>query len=249
VVPVLLIPLALSLFAASSVFADPCPSGPSLPGTASTAVLYEARPYEAGYRFALGGVEWELQETTVSDEYGRHTLNIIYPRLIAGNSDFAASDFFFSVDATESDAVACSDMPADGTALDDWMTDTTLYVTDDYWSHLRPPGVLSDSINQLQSRRTMATTLRVRQYGVEVVVATGFASTRMMDLRDCIEGPGDSIGIVENRPGEIHITCYPENPSAEYVSNIDWVVDYQWPSDAPALIDELIDYVHVEITP
>lgn len=241
--------LVVAALAAPLAQADACRSGPALLSTNSTtAVSYEARLHQPGYRFALGGVDWELQETTVSDQSGTYSFSIVYPRVVTENSDFAARDFFFSVDASENDAVDCSDMPVAGDALEDWLTDTTLYVTDDYHSHLRP-GTFSEDLSRLQTMRTLGTTLRVRERGLEVVVATGFSATRMMDLGACLKAPGDSIGIVENQPGEIHITCYPEEASADYISSIDWMVDYQWPSDAPALIDDLIDYVHVEVLP
>ena len=32
----------------------------------------------------------------------------------------------------------------------------------------------------------------------------------------------------------------------DYVDQIKWRVDFEWPQDPPALIDELIDYVYVE---
>ena len=241
--------LLLVTLTAPLVQAEPCLGDPSQlqPGT-RMAVSYEARPHQPGYRFSLAGADWELQEARVSDQTGNQTFSVIYPFLRTRSRDFAPKDFFLSIDANESDAVDCSDMPGRASDFDSWFVDSTLYVTDDYRSRLRP-GAFSTSLNRLQTQRTLATTLRVREAGVEVVVATGFASTQMMDLDVCLKDPGDTIGIVENRPGEIHITCYPENEAANYVSNIDWIVDYHWPANAPALIDELIDYVHVERLP
>ncbi|MEO1082158.1 MAG: hypothetical protein AAFY29_21555 [Pseudomonadota bacterium] len=233
---------------APQLHADPCGSSESRlrPGD-STAVSYTAKPHAPGYRFSLGGVYWELQKATVTDTSGSRSFSVVYPHLLASSGDFASRDFFLSIQSSESDAFDCNDIPdPDPRADDRWILDKTLYVTDQYRSQLRP-GAFTDSMSQLETMRTLATSLRVREAGFEVVVATGFASTQSMDLGACLNAPGDTLGIVENQPGEIHISCYPADETNDYVSNIDWTVDYHWPRNPSALIDDLIDYVQVEV--
>ncbi|MEM9314032.1 MAG: hypothetical protein AAGA95_05345 [Pseudomonadota bacterium] len=239
-----------STLCASWAYAAPCVANPiNLRPGDSTAVRYTAKSYEPGYRFSLGGVNWELQELTVTDPSGNRSFSVVYPFAVAGTGDVASRDFFFSIEANENDGGDCSDMPAgDPLVEQDWLLDQTLYVTDNYQSHLRP-GVFSESLNQLETMRKLETSLRVREAGFEVIVATGFASTQSMDLRACLNAPGDTLGIVENQPGEIHISCYPAEETNDYVSNIDWIVDYHWPRNPSALIDDLIDYVQVVALP
>lgn len=239
----------LYLLTPSPAIADPCLSslGPVRP-SGSSMVSYSAKPHEAGYRFSLGGASWELQEARVTDVTGGRTYSVTYPLLLTSSNGFASRDFFFSVNANESDAVDCSDLPSDYALVEDWLKDNGLLLVDDYRSQLRRDTFSKDK-NQLETMRTLGTQMLVREAGVEIVIATGFASTQSMDLGACLKAPGDSFGVVENGPGEVHVTCFPANDSADHVSSIDWVVDYHWPADAPALIDELIDYVHVERLP
>ncbi|GEM_PF-6724593 len=204
-------------------------------------VEYAARVYEPGYRFTLGGFSWELVRTRFTDVHGDRRFAVTYPVLLDEHDDPAWRDFFVSVQTRESDGIACNDV-----LFRDDSPVHRLQVSDDSSSVIRF-GDLDRKAKRLESRRKLVTEMRVRTDGTEVIIATGFDAHRSLNISGCANGFDDSFGFVEYQPGQVQVTCYPSDPdNQDYVDEIDWHVDYQWPQNPPALIDELIDYVYVE---
>lgn len=204
-------------------------------------VEYTARVYDAGYRFSIGGFSWELVRTEVADPYSEQRFAITYPVMLDSSSSPASRDFFVSLSTRANPGGSCSDVK--------FLNDSPVHrlrISDDSDAVIRF-GDLDRKAKRLESTRKLATELRVRDGATEVVIATGFATRRSLNISGCANGLDDSFGYVEYQPGQVQVTCFPADPNArDYVDEIDWHVDYQWPQNPPALIDQLIDYVYVE---
>ncbi|MEO1079217.1 MAG: hypothetical protein AAFY29_06675 [Pseudomonadota bacterium] len=204
-------------------------------------VEYTANIHDPGYRFTVGGLSWELVRTQLSDPHSDQRFAVTYPVILDGSANPASRDFFFSMQTKESAGRACTDVK--------FLNDSPVHrlrISDDSDAVIRF-GDLDRKEKRLESTRKLGTELRVRIDGTEVVIATGFATRRSLNISGCANGLDDSFGYVEYQPGQVQVTCFPADPDArDYVDEIDWHVDYQWPQNPPALIDELIDYVYVE---
>ena len=224
------------------VWAEPCTreARPLAAGLARE-VEYAARVHAPGYRFALEGLSWELVRTQLTDPRGEQRFAITYPVVLDAEGSPAGRDFFVSLEAREASGDACSDVK--------FLGDSPVHrlpVSDDSDAVIRF-GDLDRKAKLLESTRTLATELRVRAGGAEVIIATGFATRRSLNISGCASGFDDSYGYVEYQPGQVQVSCFPADPEArDYLDEIDWRVDYDWPSNPPALIDALIDYVYVE---
>ncbi len=204
-------------------------------------VEYTANIHDPGYRFTVGGFSWELVRTQVTDPHSDQRFAVTYPVILDATGSPASRDFFFSLQTKESPGRACTDVKF----LDDSPVHR-LRISDDSDAVIRF-GDLDRKEKRLESTRKLGTELRVRIDGTEVVIATGFATRRTLNISGCANGLDDRFGNVEYQPGQVQVTCFPADPDArDYVDEIDWHVDYQWPQNPPALIDELIDYVYVE---
>ena len=205
-------------------------------------VEYAARIHDPGYRFSVGGFSWELVRTLVTDPRGAQRFAITYPVLrLDGPPSPALRDFFFHLQTRAGSGRACTDVK--------FLNDSPVHrlrVNDDSDAFIRF-GDLDRKEKRLESTRTLATELRLRVDGTEVIIATGFATRRSLNISGCANGLDDSFGFVEYQPGQVQVTCFPADPDArDYLDEIDWHVDYQWPQNPPGLLDELIDYVYVE---
>ncbi len=204
-------------------------------------VEYTARVHEPGYRFSIDGLSWELVRTNVADPHSDRRFAVTYPVILDVEGNPAVRDFFISLSTQESQGRTCNDVKF----LDDSPVHR-LQVNDDSAAVIRF-GDLDRKAKRLESTRKLATEMRVRLDGTEVVIATGFATRRSLNISGCANGLDDSFGYVEYQPDQVQVTCFPADPdSRDYVDEIDWHVDYQWPQNPPALIDQLIDYVYVE---
>jgi hypothetical protein len=204
-------------------------------------VEYTSRVHSPGYRFSIDGMSWELVRTQVSDPRSARRFAVTYPVISNPGENTASRDFFVSLETRAATGRACSDVRVLDTA-----PVHRLRIDDDSDAVIRF-GDLDRKAKRLESTRKLATELRVRMDGTEVVIATGFATRRSLNISGCANGFDDSFGYVEYQPGQVQVTCFPADPEArDYVDEIDWRVDYQWPQNPPALIDELIDYVYVE---
>ena len=204
-------------------------------------VEYTSRVHRPGYRFSIDGMSWELVRTQVSAPDAARRFAVTYPVISDPRGSTASRDFFVSLKTRAATGRACSDVRVADTA-----PVHRLQVNDDSDAVIRF-GDLDRKAKRLESTRKLATELRVRMDGTEVVFATGFATRRSLNISGCANGFDDSFGYVEYQPGQVQVTCFPADPAArDYVDEIDWRVDYQWPRNPPALIDELIDYVYVE---
>jgi len=204
-------------------------------------VEYTARIHAPGYRFSIDGLSWELVRTQVTDPRSDQRFAVTYPVLRDATAGPASRDFFVSLQTRESPGQACSDVK--------FLNDSPVHrlrILDDSDAVIRF-GDLDRKAKRLESTRKLATEMRVRNGGTEVVIATGFATRRSLNISGCANGLDDSFGYIEYQPGQVQVTCFPADPDAQdYVDEIDWHVDYQWPRNPPALIDQLIDYVYVE---
>lgn len=227
---------------ASHSHAESCVLNPHpLVASATKQVEYQAHPFAAGHRFSLSGAEWELVRQQFSDRTGA-TFSVIYPVLTAAPRAPELRDYFLSVDIHDTSKGDCNDVGYSESELVH-----TLPLRESSRSYIRPrAGVLRDDAEHLESNRELVTDLRVRHHGQELLISTGFSTQRRLDLSDCISQSGDSLGIVEDRPGHFEITCFPDDSNADHLSVIDWQVDYGWPADSSGFIDDLIDYVYVE---
>jgi len=205
-------------------------------------VEYAARVHDPGYRFSLGGFSWELVRTLVTDPRSAQRFAVTYPALRLDSRPSPASrDFFFSLQTRAGVGRSCTDVK-----FRDESPVHRLRVSDDSNAVIRF-GDLDRKEKRLESTRKLAAELRLRVDGTEVVIATGFATRRSLNISGCANGLDDSFGYVEYQPGQVQVTCFPADPDArDYLDEIDWHVDYQWPQNPPGLIDELIDYVYVE---
>ena len=204
-------------------------------------VEYAVRRFDPGYRFSIDGLSWELVRTQITDAQGKQRFAVTYPVLIDASSSRASRDFYFSLQTIESQGMACNDV-----VFGDDSPVHRLRVDDDSNAVIRF-GDLDSKAKHLESTRTLGTKLRIRIDGTEVVMATGFATSRRLNISRCASGFDDSFGFVEYQPGQVQVTCFPADPkNTDYVDEIDWHVDYQWPQDPPRIIDQLIDYVYVE---
>jgi hypothetical protein len=204
-------------------------------------VEYSARVFAPGHRFSIGNLSWELVRTQLRDAQGSNRFAVTYPVIIDKDGSPASRDFFVSVEARESDGVACNDVLFAASS-----PVHRIRVSDERNAMIRF-GDLDRKAKRLESSRKLATELRLRLDGTEVVVATGFATRRSLNISGCASGFDDSFGFVEYQPGQLQVTCFPADPeSRNYVDEIDWRVDYQWPQNPPELLDELIDYVYIE---
>lgn len=204
-------------------------------------VEYTSRVHRPGYRFSIDGLSWELVRTQLIDPDTARRFAVTYPVLSDTRGSTASRDFFVSLKTHAASGRACSDVRVLDTA-----PVHRLQINDDSDAVIRF-GDLDRKAKRLESTRKLATELRVRMNGTEVVIATGFATRRSLNISGCASGFDDSFGYVEYQPGQVQVTCFPADPEArDYVDEIDWRVDYQWPQNPPALIDELIDYVYVE---
>jgi len=204
-------------------------------------VEYTSRVHRPGYRFSIDGMSWELVRTQVTDPRSARRFAVTYPVISNPRENIASRDFFVSLETREASGQSCSDVRVLDTA-----PVHRLQINDDSDAVIRF-GDLDRKAKRLESTRKLATELRVRMDGTEVVIATGFATRRSLNISGCASGFDDSFGYVEYQPGKVQVTCFPADPAArDYVDEIDWSVDYQWPQNPPALIDELIDYVYVE---
>lgn len=234
--------LGLSLFWSLPSSADTCAAeNRRLMAGLAREVEYTARLYDPGYRFSIGELSWELVRTQVSDSRGEHRFAITYPVIIDEIDSPASRDFFMSVETRETQGNRCNDV-----FFGDDNPVHRLQVEDDSTAKIQF-GDLDRKEKRLESIRKLGTEMRVRIDGTEVVIATGFATRRHLNISGCANGFDDSFGFVEYQPGQVQVTCFPADPdNKDYVDEIDWRVDYQWPANPPALIDELIDYVYVE---
>ena len=204
-------------------------------------VEYAARVHAPGYRFSIDGLSWELVRTLVTDPHSERRFAVTYPVILDDTGSPAVRDFFISLSTQESQGQACNDVKY----LDDNPVHR-LQIDDDSDAVVRF-GDLDRKAKRLESTRKLATEMRVRQDGTEVVIAAGFATRRSLNISGCANGLDDSFGYIEYRPGQVQVTCFPADPdSRDYIDEIDWHVDYEWPRNPPALLDQLIDYVYVE---
>ncbi|MEE4277703.1 MAG: hypothetical protein V2I82_04455 [Halieaceae bacterium] len=230
------------LFSAASHAIEPCSlEGQRLAAGIPKEVEYTANIHDPGYRFEVGGFSWELVRTQVSDPRTARRFVVTYPMIRDAVQSPATRDFFLSLEAREGHGRSCSDVQ--------FLGDSPVHrlrISDDSDAVIRF-GDLDRREKRLESIRKLATELRVRIDGTEVVIATGFATRRSLNISGCANGLDDSFGFVEYQPGQVQVTCFPADPDArDYIDEIDWRVDYQWPSNPPALLDELIDYVYIE---
>lgn len=222
--------------------AEPCvDTGQPLPAGLAREVEYTARVHPPGYRFSIDGLSWELVRTRLSDVRGKQRFAVTYPVIIDDSRSPATRDFFVSVQAKDSSGQSCSDV-----RFRDASPVHYLRVRDDSDAVIRF-GDLDKTTKRLESTRKMATELRLRVDGTEVLIATGFATRRSLNISGCASGFDDSYGYVEYQPGQVQVSCFPADPdSRDYVDEIDWRVEFDWPQNPPALIDQLIDYVYVD---
>jgi hypothetical protein len=221
--------------------ADVCGSEQRMRAGLSKEVEYTARVVHPGYRFSMDGLSWEIVQTQFADATGRSRFVVTHPALIDPDSSPASRDFFVSLQVTDNPGIACNDV-----LFRDDNPVHRLRVNDDSDSQILF-GDLDKREKRLESTRKLATELRVRSGGSELLIATGFATRRSLNISACASGFDDSFGFVEYQTGHVQLTCFPADPdSQDYVDEIDWHVDYQWPENPPALLDRLIDYVYVE---
>ncbi len=240
---VVAVSIALVLLGVSARgIAGTCASEPHrLQAGVTREVEYAARLFDPGYRFSIDGLSWELVRTQLTDTRGERRFAVTYPVILDTQTSPASRDFFVSLKTVESQGSACNDV-----VFGDDNPVHRLRINDDSNSVIRF-GDLDRKAKHLESTRTLATEMRVRVDGTEVVIATGFATRRRLNISGCANGFDDSFGFVEYQPGQVQVTCFPADPeSKDYVDEIDWHVDFQWPQDPPELIDQLIDYVYVE---
>lgn len=224
------------------LLAEPCiERGQPLSAGLARHVQYTARVHQPGYRFSIDGLSWEVVRTRVSANEGRQHFEITYPVIIDDSQSPAARDFFVSLQTRDSAKQSCSDV-----RFGDASPVHRLLVDDDSNAVIRF-GDLDKSLKRLESTRKMATELKLRVDGTEVLISTGFATRRSLNISGCASGFDDSYGYVEYQPGQVQVSCFPADPkSTDYVDEIDWHVEFDWPQDPPELIDQLIDYVYIE---
>ena len=237
------------LLAAASVASFPARAGSCfeaphrLLADAGRDVEYTARAYRPGYRFVLGGSSWVLARAQLADVTGARHFAVTYPVQVKDGASSAIRDYFVSIRIGESEDGDCNDVL--------FRTNNPvrrLPISDDYRSFVRLDE-FGNKAERLESRRQLAAQMRVRSRGVEITIAAGFAAIREFDLSRCLRRRDDSFGVVEYQPGHVRVTCFPADAKEDYVSDIAWNVDYRWPRNLPALIDELVDYVYVEPVP
>ena len=236
--------LLFGCLAVSSVNADSCSQAPHrLLADAGDDVEYTARAFSPGYRFVLGGSSWVLVRSRLADVTGTRHFAVTYPMQAKDGANFETRDYFVSLRIDESEDGDCNDV-----LFRENSPVRRLPLSDDYRSFVRLDRFGSNA-ERLESRRRLAAQMRVRSQGIEITIAAGFAAIREFDLSRCVRGRDDSFGVVEYQPGNVRVTCFPADAKEDYVSDIAWNVDYRWPRNPPALIDELIDYVYVEPIP
>ncbi|MEM1143679.1 MAG: hypothetical protein AAGI88_13950 [Pseudomonadota bacterium] len=222
--------------------ADECRNSTELLiGKRAPDIEYSPRHYSPGYRFVVDGVDYELTRTTFASGGGERLFAITHPVLAEPDLHPLLQDFFVTVETRQSAAASCSDIALNGES-----TVHPVKLREESQSAIRF-GDLDKNSKMLESTRTLAAKLRVRVDGTEMTLATGFSTSRRLNISDCAKSLDDSYGYIEHTPGQITVACFPADPkSRNHVDEIEWEVDYKWPLDPPKLLDELIDYVYVE---
>lgn len=232
------------LLAVASARADSCSEAPHrLLADAGKDVEYTSKAYSPGYRFVLGGSSWVLTRAQLVDASGARNFAVTYPVQVKDGASAATRDYFVSLRIDDSEDGDCNDV-----RFRENNPVRRLPISEDYRSFLRLDEFGSNA-ERLESQRQLAAQMRVRSQGVEITIAAGFTAIRELDLSRCLRRRDDSFGVLEYQPGHVRVTCFPADANEDYVSDIAWNVDYRWPGNLAALIDELIDYVYVEPVP